>query len=55
MGDSEIVKKTEELNVNEDDVINPWEVTSKSEAGVDYDKLISKFLNHSKKVKNSCK
>lgn len=31
-------------NVNmedDDDVVDPWNVTSKSETGVDYDKLIS--------------
>lgn len=26
----------------DDDVVNPWNVVSKSETGVDYDKLISK-------------
>jgi len=26
----------------EDDVVNPWNVVSKSQTGVDYDKLISK-------------
>ena len=26
----------------EEDVVNPWNVVSKSETGVDYDKLISK-------------
>ena len=27
----------------EDDIVNPWEVASKSASGVDYEKLISKF------------
>jgi hypothetical protein len=26
----------------EEDVVNPWNVASKSQTGVDYDKLISK-------------
>jgi len=26
----------------EEDVVNPWNVVSKSQTGVDYDKLISK-------------
>ena len=26
----------------EDDIVNPWEVASKSASGVDYEKLISK-------------
>lgn len=29
--------------VNEDDIVDPWTVTSKSDAGVDYDKLIKRF------------
>lgn len=29
---------------DDDQIVNPWEVVSKSEKGVDYDKLISKFL-----------
>lgn len=28
--------------VDEDDVVNPWEVATSSATGVDYDKLISK-------------
>ena len=35
-----------EENVDEEDevdVVNPWNVVSKSQTGVDYDKLISKF------------
>lgn len=28
----------------EDDVVDPWTVTSTSDSGVDYDKLISKLL-----------
>jgi len=27
----------------DDDIVNPWDVASKSAAGVDYDKLIKKF------------
>ena len=34
--------QVENLNL-EDDIVNPWEVASKSATGVDYDKLISKF------------
>ena len=33
--------QVENLNL-EDDIVNPWEVASKSATGVDYDKLISK-------------
>lgn len=29
---------------DEDDVVDPWNVVSKSQTGVDYDKLISKLL-----------
>jgi tryptophanyl-tRNA synthetase len=29
---------------SEEDVVNPWNVVSKSETGIDYDKLISKYI-----------
>jgi len=29
----------------DDDVVDPWNVTSKSDAGIDYDKLISETTN----------
>lgn len=29
------------INADEDDFVDPWNVTSKNDAGVDYDKLIS--------------
>lgn len=33
------------LTVNDDDdVVDPWNVSGKSETGIDYDKLISKYL-----------
>lgn len=38
--------KVEELKINDDDVVDPWNVTSTSETGVDYDKLIGLTLNH---------
>jgi len=28
----------------EEDVVDPWNVASKSQTGIDYDKLISQFL-----------
>lgn len=31
------------INEEEDDVVDPWNVAGKSETGIDYDKLISKF------------
>lgn len=32
------------LNINDDDdIVDPWNVAGKSETGIDYDKLISKF------------
>jgi tryptophanyl-tRNA synthetase len=30
---------------SEEDVVNPWNVVSKSETGIDYDKLISKYIS----------
>lgn len=29
--------------VSSDDIVNPWNVTSSSQTGVDYDKLISMY------------
>lgn len=46
MAESETVEKMKDLNVNsieEDDFVDPWTVSSKSEKGLDYDKLISKY------------
>jgi hypothetical protein len=28
-----------------EDIVNPWNVVSKSETGIDYDKLISKYIS----------
>lgn len=43
MADSTTTEKLQELAVNDDDddVVDPWNVSSKSEKGFDYDKLIS--------------
>jgi len=30
-----------------EDVVNPWNVASSSAKGIDYDKLISKYISHS--------
>lgn len=35
--------KEEEVGDDDDDVVNPWDVASKSQKGVDYSKLISKY------------
>lgn len=38
------IEKLKVNNVNgDDDVVTPWNVESKNETGVDYDKLIRKF------------
>lgn len=29
----------------EDDIVNPWNVVSKSDTGIDYDKLISEYIH----------
>lgn len=34
---------TDQSKGGEDDVVNPWNVESKSNTGIDYDKLISKY------------
>lgn len=33
-----------DLSINDDDVVDPWNVAGKSQTGIDYDKLISKFI-----------
>lgn len=33
-----------DLSINDDDVVDPWNVAGKSQTGIDYDKLISKFM-----------
>ena len=39
-----VEEQVNKLAVNEDDdFVDPWTVTGKSETGIDYDKLISKF------------
>lgn len=35
-----LTAKVEELKLDDTDVVDPWNVTSSSDAGVDYDKLI---------------
>jgi tryptophanyl-tRNA synthetase len=53
---NEIATELKRLDVNnsntndkggteEEDVVNPWNVISKSETGIDYDKLISKYIS----------
>ena len=48
MAEGDIEQKIEKLNVQqesaeqEDDFVDPWTVTSQSDTGIDYDKLIRK-------------
>lgn len=47
MAELEVTEQITDLTVNttdEDDVVDPWTVTSKSEKGIDYDKLISEYI-----------
>lgn len=37
------LESSKEVN-DDDDVVDPWNVCSKSKTGIDYDKLISKYL-----------
>lgn len=46
-----VIEKIADLQMGEpakskddDDFVDPWNVESKSDAGVDYDKLISNFI-----------
>lgn len=45
--DSNLVTETDALKLEEkdDDFVDPWNVESKSDAGIDYDKLIRKHLS----------
>lgn len=47
----EVINEVNNLQVSEktkdeveDDFVDPWNVVSKSEKGIDYDKLISTFI-----------
>lgn len=40
----EVTDKINGVDINED-VVNPWEVSSTSQTGVDYDKLISEYYD----------
>ena len=45
MSEPEVINKVEDINLDQDDIVDPWTVTSKSDTGIDYDKLISEFFN----------
>lgn len=38
-----VEEQINKLAVEDDDYVDPWTVAGKSETGIDYDKLISKF------------
>lgn len=40
------------VNEEEDDVVDPWNVVSKSQTGVDYDKLISELSMNTNTLRN---
>lgn len=40
--ETNIEHKSDHQQNEDDDIVNPWDVVSKSQTGVDYDKLISK-------------
>ena len=42
----DLTVKTEKTDAD-DDVVNPWNVESKSDEGIDYDKLIGELFFHS--------
>ena len=50
MADEKVTEKVNELTIDasnaaeEDDFVDPWTVASKSDKGIDYDKLIRKLL-----------
>lgn len=39
----EAPKAADAADVDDDDVVDPWNVESKSDKGIDYDKLIKRF------------
>jgi hypothetical protein len=47
MAEDKVAEELSEVKLTEagadDDVVDPWNVTSKSDTGIDYDKLISEF------------
>ena len=45
MSEKEIKEESPEVKEDaEEDVVDPWNVSSKSDTGIDYDKLVSKFI-----------
>lgn len=48
-----VEEKMKKLRVNgengEDDVVTPWNVESKNQTGIDYDKLIGEYFQKIKK------
>lgn len=49
MAEDKVAEELSEVKLTEagvdDDVVDPWNVTSKSDTGIDYDKLISRFCD----------
>jgi len=43
MSEVAVLKTEENAGDGDDDVVDPWNVVSKSETGIDYDKLISEY------------
>lgn len=47
MAEDKVAEALSDVNLTEagadDDVVDPWNVTSKADTGIDYDKLISEF------------
>lgn len=41
----DLAQKMNGVEIDNEDIVNPWEVSSSSPTGVDYDKLISKCCN----------
>ena len=45
----EIIRKIENITINKsetEDVVDPWSVKASSNKGIDYEKLIGKFIDY---------
>lgn len=50
MAETNVSKEMDNVKITED-IVDPWTVESNSMKGIDYDKLISKFLKNKFRVK----
>ena len=45
MAETKLNEEVKKVETEDDDFVDPWSVSSKSDTGIDYDKLIRKFYS----------